>query len=75
MVSRVLSIVSTAVLLVAIAGFSGCAGSKSSSGGGGGGSSNSQKLEDAKRSAEEAEMNAHKLREEKNRTQSKPSGN
>jgi hypothetical protein len=75
MVSRFLSFVCAALLLVSAAGFWGCAGSKSSSGSGSGGDDKAQKLEDARKSAEDAEMKAHQLREEKNRAAGKPSPN
>jgi hypothetical protein len=64
----------------ALAIFTGCAGSKPSSSSMSSGESSSEgsrtsKLEDARRSAEDAEMKAHQLREEKNRTTSKTSSN
>lgn len=73
-----LTLVASLVLL------SGCAGSKphSSSASSDDSSSSSSasepkasKLDDARRSAEDAEGKAHQLREEKNRTQSKTSAN
>lgn len=75
MVSRFKSFVRPASLAVVLAGsiaLTGCAGSKSSSSSMSDGNSASeparnQKLDEARRSAEEAEAKAHELREEKNR--------
>lgn len=72
-----------AAVVVSLLGFMGCAGSKSSSSGsnysamdnGGGEPEKNQKVEDARRSAEEAEMKAHQLREEKARNQAKTGSN
>jgi hypothetical protein len=83
MVSSFLRSLVPAAVVVSLFGFMGCAGSKNSSSGsdysaldnGGGESARNQKLEDARRSAEEAEMKAHQLREEKARNQSKPGSN
>jgi hypothetical protein len=84
MVSRFKSFVgpvSLAVVLACSAAFMGCAGSKSSSSSSSSMDSSmsseparNQKLEDARRSAEDAEGKAHELREEKNRNTAK-SGN
>lgn len=66
----------TAALFL-VAAFVGCAGSKSSSSYSSGDSNPSaepeknQRLEDARRSAEEAELKAHQLRQEKNRNTAK----
>ena len=63
--------------MVFMAAFSGCAGSKSSSSGSSGDYSASadppknQKLDDARRSAEDAENKAHQLRMEKNNNTAK----
>lgn len=80
MVSRFVRFIGPAAIAVSLLGFAGCAGSKSSSSGsdyssleGGGAAANSAKLEDARRSAEDAEQKAHQLREEKARNQSKTS--
>jgi hypothetical protein len=75
MVSRFKSFVGTAALaatLVAAVATTGCAGSKSASSSMSDATGNpeparNQKLEEARRSAEEAENKAHELREEKNR--------
>ncbi len=80
MVSRFVRFIGPALIAVSLLGFLGCAGSKSSSGSDSssmdnGASSSSAKLEDARRSAEDAEQKAHQLREEKARNQSKTSSN
>jgi hypothetical protein len=76
MISRFKSFVMPVTLAVVAAAFMGCAGSKSSSSSSMDSSmsaepSKNQKLEDARRSAEEAEMKAHQLRTDKNNTASK----
>lgn len=77
MLSRLIRIVLPAGAVVFMAVFAGCAGSRSSS------SSameeatasaepeKSQRLEDARRSAEDAEMKAHQMRMDKNRSTAK----
>lgn len=84
MVSRLVTMLGTAAVAVSLFGFLGCAGSKNSSSGsdysamdngGGAEASKSQKLDDARRSAEDAEQKAHQLREEKARSQAKPASN
>ncbi len=78
MVSRLLSFVWPVALAASLVGLSACAGSKSSSSSGGSASSEEMKnlkVDEAKRSAEDAELKAHQLREEKNRNQSKTSSN
>ena len=84
MVSRFMSFVWPVALAASLVGLSACGGSKpsassssssSSAQGSGYEEPKNQKLEDARRSAEEAEMKAHQLREEKNRSQSKTSSN
>jgi hypothetical protein len=77
MISRFKSFVMPVTLAAVAAAFMGCAGSKSSSSSSMDSSmsaepSKNQKLEDARRSAEEAEMKAHQLRTDKNNTASKP---
>lgn len=82
MVSRFKSFVGTVALaasLAAMVAMTGCAGSKSASSSmsdatGGSEPARNQKLEDARRSAEDAESKAHELRVEKNRNTAK-SGN
>ena len=79
MLSRFLNVAWPVVLFVSLVGFGGCAGKGPSGGGdsgGGGGESSAaaektQKLEDARKSAEEAELKAHQLREEKARSAAK----
>lgn len=81
MVSRFVRFIGPTAAAVSLFAFLGCAGSKSSSadyssmGDGGSSSKSSAKLDDARRSAEEAELKAHQLREEKSRNQSKTSQN
>ena len=81
MVSRFVRFIGTTAAAVSLFAFLGCAGSKSSSAdyssmdAGGSSSKSSAKLEDARRSAEDAEQKAHQLREEKARTQSKSATN
>lgn len=76
MISRFKTILWPVAAVALVVSLTGCAGSKSSS------SSNldsagsaeperNQKLEDAKRAAEDAELKAHQLREEKNRSTAK----
>jgi hypothetical protein len=81
MVSRFKSFVWPVSLAAVLASFAmtGCAGSKSSSSSSSDSSFSSeparnQKLEDARRSAEDAEAKAHELREQKNNNTAK-SGN
>ena len=75
MVSRFQSFVWSLALVACFTTMVGCAGSKkpsdSSSGSNGSEMSSSQKLEEARRSAEEAEAKAHQLREEKHRATAK----
>jgi hypothetical protein len=75
MISRFKSFVMPVTLAVVAAAFMGCAGSKSSSSSMDSSmsseSAKNQKLEDARRSAEEAEMKAHQLRTDKNNSASK----
>ena len=81
MVSRFKSFVwpvSLAAVLACSVAFTGCAGSKSASSSMSGASASAsseparnEKLEDARRSAEDAESKAHELREEKNRNTAK----
>lgn len=80
MVSRFKSFVrpvSLAAVLACSVAFIGCAGSKSASSSmseasaGSAEPARNQKLDDARRSAEEAEAKAHDLREEKNRNTAK----
>ncbi|GEM_PF-2295201 len=79
MVSRLMSYVWPVALAASLVGFAGCAGSKSGSSSKSSGPSaeelKNQKVEDARHSAEDAELKAHQLREEKNRNQSKTSSN
>lgn len=81
MASSSLRYLAPAALAASLFAFPGCAGSKSSSSGSDYSAMGSQepaksaKLDDARRSAEDAEQKAHQLREEKARTQSKPSPN
>jgi NaMN:DMB phosphoribosyltransferase len=79
MISRFKSCILPVAALALVATLTGCAGSKSSSSSSNMDSASSEparneKLEDAKRSAEDAELKAHQLREEKNRSTAK-SGN
>jgi hypothetical protein len=79
MVSRFKSFawpVSLAAVLACSLAFAGCAGGKSASSSmseasAGSEPARNQKLDDARRSAEEAEAKAHDLREEKNRNTAK----
>lgn len=81
MVSRFVRFIGPAATAVYLLALLGCAGSKSSGadyssiGNGSESSKTSAKLEDARRSAEDAELKAHQLREEKARTQSKTPSN
>jgi hypothetical protein len=78
MILRFPSLALPLTLAASLALLSGCAGSKSASSGSSGSSSEevkASKLDDARRSAEDAELKAHQLREEKNRTQPKTSSN
>lgn len=82
MLSRSLKSTATAALALSLLALVGCAGSKSAGSSGGdysamdnGEASKSAKLEDARRSAEDAEMKAHQLRQEKARNQAKSSSN
>ncbi len=81
MVSRFVRFIGPTAAAVSLFAFLGCAGSKSSSadyssmGAGDSSAKSSAKLEDARRSAEDAEQKAHQLREEKARTQSKSATN
>ncbi len=80
MVSRFMSFVWPVVLAASVVGLSACGGSKPSASSSSSGSSSmeeskNQKLEDARQSAEAAEMKAHQLREEKSRNQPKTSAN
>ena len=81
MASSLLRFLAPAALAASLLAFPGCAGTKSSSSGsdysamGNQESAKSAKLDDARRSAEDAEQKAHQLREEKARTQSKTSPN
>lgn len=75
MFSRIPSFIVSSLVVVTL-GLVGCAGSKSSGSSGGGSSmgsgvdEKSQRLEDARKNAEDAEMKAHQLREEKFRKSS-----
>jgi hypothetical protein len=79
--SSLLKYLAPAALAAALLAFPGCAGSKSSSSGsdysamGSQEAAKSAKLDEARRSAEDAEQKAHQMREEKARTQSKTSPN
>lgn len=81
MISRFKSFAWPVAFAATLAVMAGCAGSKSSSSSssdssyGNSESARNQKLEDARRSAEDAEAKAHQLREEKNRTNTAKSGN
>jgi hypothetical protein len=83
MVSSFLRSILPAAAVVSLLGFVGCAGSKNSSSGsdysamdsGSSEPAKSAKVDDARRSAEEAEAKAHQLREEKARNQAKPASN
>jgi hypothetical protein len=82
MVSSFVRFIGPTAAAVSLFAFLGCAGSKSSGAdyssmdaGGGASAKSSAKLEDARRSAEDAEQKAHQLREEKARTQSKSATN
>jgi hypothetical protein len=80
MISRFKSFAWPVALAASLVVMAGCAGSKSSSSSSDSSYSSSepaknQKLEDARRSAEDAEAKAHQLREEKNRTNTAKSGN
>jgi hypothetical protein len=75
MISRFTRFVLPVTVALFMGALVGCAGSKSSSGSGGDSASmepaKNQKLEDARRSAEDAEAKAHELRVEKNRSTAK----
>jgi hypothetical protein len=76
MISRFTRFVLPVTVALSIGALVGCAGSKSSSGSGSGDSASmepakNQKLEDARRSAEDAESKAHQMRVEKNRNTAK----
>ena len=77
MISRFKSFVWPVALAAGMVALTGCAGSKHSSSSSMGDSTESaapaknQKLEDARRSAEDAEAKAHQLREEKNSSTAK----
>ena len=74
MISRFKGLVLPATLATVLAAFTGCAGSKSSSSmdsSMGSAPQKNQKLEEARRSAEDAEAKAHQLREEKNSSTAK----
>lgn len=81
MASSLLRYLAPAALAASLLAFPGCAGSKKSSSGSDYSALESQepaksaKVDDARRSAEEAELKAHELREQKARTQSKTSPN
>ena len=81
MASSLLRFLAPAAMAASLLAFPGCAGSKSSSSGSdysaldNGESAKTAKLDDARRSAEEAELKAHQLREEKARNQSKTPSN
>ena len=77
MISRFKSCIWSVAAIALAVSLTGCAGSKSSSSNMDSASSEpsrNEKLEEAKRSAEDAELKAHQLREEKNRSTAK-SGN
>lgn len=75
MVSRFMALVWPLALAISLTALSGCAGSKSSSASSDmAAATTNEKLEEARRSAEDAESKAHQLREEKNRNTAK-SGN
>lgn len=76
MISRFTRFVLPVTVALLMGALVGCAGSKSSSGSGSGESASAepaknQKLEDARRSAEDAESKAHDMRVEKNRNTAK----
>lgn len=75
MISRFKSFVWPVALVAGMVAVTGCAGSKHSSASGDSSESaapaKNQKLEDARRSAEDAEAKAHQLREEKNNSTAK----
>jgi hypothetical protein len=73
MISKFKSFVVSVSLLAFMAAYTGCAGSKNSSGSSSASAEPAvnQKLEDARRSAEDAEAKAHQLREEKNNSTAK----
>ncbi len=76
MISRFTRFVLPLTVALFMGALVGCAGSKSSSGSGSGESASAepaknQKLEDARRSAEDAESKAHDMRVEKNRNTAK----
>jgi hypothetical protein len=77
MISRFTRFVLPVTVALSIGALVGCAGSKSPSSSGSGGDAASlepaknQKLEDARRSAEDAESKAHQMRVEKNRNTAK----
>jgi hypothetical protein len=78
MFSRLISFVWPMVLVASLVGLSACAGSKSGSSSNSSSSSEepkNTKVEDARRSAEDAEAKAHQIREEKSRNPSKTSSN
>ena len=74
MISRFQSFVVPVALVAVLLAFTGCAGSKKTTSGDSGASAEpakNQKLEDARRAAEDAEAKAHQLREEKNSSNAK----
>lgn len=79
MISRFSTFSGTFALAIALAAFSGCAGSKSASSGNSSGEAAAEvkvsKVDEARHSAEDAEMKAHQLREDKSHSQTKPSAN